>query len=55
MKVKATKIGFHNKLMHIGEEFDYPVNKDKSNLGSWIEIVKQTRKQKTPVEKSDGE
>lgn len=47
MLVSATKIGFFNKLMKVGEEFDFTnLNKDKSNLGSWMEIVKKPQKSK---------
>lgn len=42
MKVKATKVGWCGfKLRKVGEVFDYQVNDDKSNLGSWMEPIKE--------------
>lgn len=45
-KVKATAVGFYDRLYKPGDEFEFPVNKDKSNLGSWMEVVKVPRKSK---------
>lgn len=45
-KVKAIAVGFHDKLYKPGDEFEFSLNKDKSNLGSWMEVVKVPRKSK---------
>jgi len=47
MNVKATKTGFHNKLIKAGEEFDYDVKireDGSNNLGKWMELTAEGQK-----------
>lgn len=55
MKVKATKIGFHNKLIKVGEVFDYDVKireDGSNNLGRWMELTEEGQKDFNKAQKA---
>lgn len=54
-RVIATAKGYHDKLYQPGDEFNFLIVKDKdgkSNLGSWMEVVKKPKSSKK-VSKED--